>query len=76
MRKDALADKELYAAIILHRRNQAKMRDVDYDLLQPGPINFHPPTEEFITTLQADYLDMLENMICGTAAPGKRNSLK
>ena len=74
--KDALADKELYAAIILHRRNYTKMRGVDYDLLQPDYINFYPPTEELITALQADYRDMLENMIYGTSAPGEKELFK
>jgi len=67
----ALESKDLYAAIIHHRRFYNKMRGIDYDLLHPPHINFYPP-ESMLKDYQADYKEMLENMIYGDAPDEKQ----
>jgi hypothetical protein len=64
--EEALADKELYAAIIEHRRYYNKMRGIDYDLLNTPYINFFPP-DDMVEGYKADYQAMLDNMIYGNA---------
>lgn len=66
VRHQALADKELYWAIIKHRRYYNRLRGVDYDSLATHAINFYPP-ENLLEAFKADYRAMLENMIYGDA---------
>jgi len=61
----ALKDKELYEAIVNHRRYYTKMSGIAYDLLYPAHINFYPPADK-IGAYQVDYDAMRENMIYGT----------
>ena len=64
--EDALADQELYTAIINHRKYYNRLRGIDYDLLYRPHINFYPP-EGMIDSYREDYKVMLENMIYGIA---------
>jgi len=66
----ALQDRELYSAIIAHRRNYNKINGVDYDLFHPAHINFVPPKALLINLLE-DYNVMLETMIYGDAPSGQ-----
>jgi len=61
---DALADKELYNAIVKHRERYTHIKDVDYSTHQPSTINFIPP-ESVLTKWQNDYQEMQKNMIYG-----------
>lgn len=61
---EALADKELYAAIVKHRRYYNKIKGIDYDLLQTPYIDFYPP-KEMLDGYKADYKVMREHMIYG-----------
>lgn len=62
----ALESKDLYEAIVHHRRYYNKMRGIDYDLHYTQHINFYPP-EAMLNGYQTDYKVMLENMINGEA---------
>lgn len=62
----ALADKDLYAAIIKHRSYYSKLSGIDYELLHTPHINFYPP-HHILAGYQSDYKVMLENMIYGDA---------
>jgi len=60
----AMADGELYTAIIAHRERYNKMRGLDYATLAVETIDFMPP-EDMMTAYQGDYETMREQMIYG-----------
>ena len=66
--KEALNNKDLYNAIVEHRRTLTAMKEVDYDTHVPGKINFIPPA--FIMDLwRKDYETMQGYMIYGKSLP-------
>jgi predicted nucleotidyltransferase component of viral defense system len=62
--EDALADTELYQAIIAHRERFTPVKGVVYSTHQPDKIDFVPP-QEVIKRWEADYSAMQESMIYG-----------
>jgi hypothetical protein len=62
--KKALAWKDLYQDIVLHRFQMTKMKEVNYQLHQPQTINFIPPDEN-LDSYEKDYNIMSEQMIHG-----------
>lgn len=62
--EEALADKELYRAVIDHRRKLIGLKDFDYDQLLPQNISFVPPSD-VIDSWRADYETMRVSMIYG-----------
>jgi hypothetical protein len=65
--KEALADKELYNTLILHRERYIRISWMDYSTLQPGSLSFLPPAE-VLEAYKKDYETMREQMIYGDAA--------
>ena len=61
---EALLDKRLYEEIIEHREAFNKVTGVNYELHQPGTIDFIPP-DSVIKTWESDYRDLQSNMIYG-----------
>jgi hypothetical protein len=61
---NALKNKELYNAIVEHRRTLTKMKEVDYTTHTPDKINFVPP-ESVIELWRDDYESMQGQMIYG-----------
>lgn len=66
--RNALADKELYDAIVEHRKNYYDLKYVNYDLLAPEKIDFLPPVSE-IENWHNDYAEMQRHFIFGKALP-------
>jgi len=66
----ALADKELYAAIIKHRSFYNKIPGVNYQLLGVQTIDF-VPDEELLEAFSKDYETMREEMIYGESIEAK-----
>jgi len=66
--KEALNDRELYNAIVVHRSTLTKMKDVDYTTHTPDKINFVPPLN-VINMWKVDYESMQKNMIYGKSLP-------
>jgi len=64
--RDALADKDLYNAIVEHRKTYYDLKYVDYGLLAPDKIDCLPPASE-IEHWKADYAEMQRNFIFGSA---------
>lgn len=67
---DALADHELYLAIVRHRSFYSKQKDFNYNKLLPGEINFVPPII-YIDRYHRDYSVMRDNMIYGSSLEPK-----
>jgi hypothetical protein len=63
---EALADGELYAAIVEHRRQYSRLRHVRYETLGRTTISFLPPAALW-EVYRKDYELMLEQMIYGEA---------
>lgn len=64
----ALEDMDLYTALVEHRRYYSRLRDVNYDTLHPGTLQFVPPIE-LMEVYQNDYEKMQQAMIYGTTHP-------
>jgi len=64
--KAALNDKELYDAIVNHRRQYYALKYVDYDLHSPSTINIIPPSN-IIDDWRSDYENMQRSFIYGTS---------
>ncbi len=62
----ALADGDLYAAIVRHRKWYSRLRHVNYETLESLSISFLPPTG-LLPVYKTDYLFMQEQMIYGRA---------
>lgn len=60
----ALADKELYRQVVLHRRTFIGPRGFDYSSLSPNRLSILPPTP-VINAWRSDYEQMRETMIYG-----------
>ena len=60
----ALENNDLWNAIVEHRQKFVKMKDFDYELLNPQNINIIPPNF-IISQWQQDYETMRETMIYG-----------
>jgi len=60
----AIADKELYETIVVHRQLYTRVGGVDYNLHQPQTINPIPITDS-IDAWRSDYKTMQEQMIYG-----------
>jgi len=61
--KEALNDKDLYNAIVEHRRTLTAMKEVDYDTHVPEKINFIPPVS-IMDLWRKDY-EKMQAMIYG-----------
>lgn len=64
--KAALADTDLYEAIVAHRHAYYAVKHVDYNKHQPSIIDFRPP-KAAVEDWKADYAKMLESFIYGSA---------
>jgi len=64
----ALSDKELYHAIVEHRRVFVGLKGFDYDTLATKTISIVPP-ESVIAQWQSDYETMQRTMIYGNSLP-------
>ncbi len=64
--KKAFKSPELFNTIVNHRRKYTSLQEVNYDNHKPELIKFIPPIEQ-IMEWEADYKQMLENMIYGEA---------
>ena len=64
----ALADKKLWSSVVEHRQKFVKMKNFDYELLNPQNINIIPP-DFIILQWQQDYETMQETMIYGESLP-------
>lgn len=60
----AMADRELFEAIVAHRRVVNAITGVDYDKHKPQHINFIPPDDK-IADWEKDYKALRESMIYG-----------
>jgi predicted nucleotidyltransferase component of viral defense system len=67
---NALKNKELYNAIVEHRRTLTAMKEVDYSTHAPATINFVPP-DSVIDAWRKDY-EQMKNMIYGQSLPFDR----
>jgi len=65
--KEALNNKDLYNAIVEHRRTLTAMKEVDYDTHVPEKINFIPPAF-IMDSWRKDY-EKMQNMIYGKSLP-------
>ena len=61
---NALTDKMLWASVVEHRKKYVKIKNFDYELLQPQNINIVPP-DNIISKWEQDYDTMRETMIYG-----------
>ncbi|MDR1181326.1 MAG: nucleotidyl transferase AbiEii/AbiGii toxin family protein [Bacteroidales bacterium] len=64
---EALNNKELYNAIVEHRRTLTAMKEVDYSTHSPKTINFVPP--DFVVDKWRDDYKKMGNMIYGESLP-------
>ena len=62
--KEALSNRELYDAIVEHRKAYYALKYVNYDLHSPSTINFTTP-ESAMEAWQDDYTDMRRFFIYG-----------
>ncbi|TDW96272.1 nucleotidyl transferase AbiEii/AbiGii toxin family protein [Dinghuibacter silviterrae] len=62
----ALADNELYAAIIEHRKQYSRLKHVRYETLERATISFCPPGALW-KVYQEDYAKMQDQMIYGNS---------
>ena len=65
--KDALNNRNLYDAIVHHRRTLTAMKEVDYATHIPEKINFIPPTQ-IMDLWRRDY-EKMQSMIYGKSLP-------
>ena len=65
--KDALNNRDLYNAIVEHRRTLTAMKEVDYSTHSPKTINFVPP--DFVMNVWREDYEKMENMIYGESLP-------
>ena len=65
--KEALNNKDLYNAIVEHRRTLTAMKEVDYDTHVPERINFIPP-DYIMDSWRKDY-EKMQAMIYGKSLP-------
>ena len=66
--QDAIADRQLYDAIVKHRRTFYALKYVDYDKHSPSTISFVPPTET-IVEWEKDYDNMCKHFFYGSTLP-------
>lgn len=66
--KAALADKELYQAIVEHRRTITPLRGIDYSNHTPDKINPIPP-DSILGAWEKDYIAMQESMLYKPSLP-------
>ncbi len=66
----AFKDKELFKAIISHRKVFTPIKTVDYENLKIDNLKIIPP-KEFYKKYENDYIEMQENMIYGESADFK-----
>ena len=66
--ENALADTELYLAIVNHRKHLTAIKGVDYSTHSPDKINFVPP-DTVVEKWKNDYETMLGNMTYGDTVP-------
>ncbi|MHC1737349.1 MAG: nucleotidyl transferase AbiEii/AbiGii toxin family protein [Ignavibacteriaceae bacterium] len=64
----ALSDKNLFNAIVNHRKTFTHVSGIDYKKHNPKEINFIPP-DELLPSWERDYNQMQENMIYGEKLP-------
>ena len=64
--KEAIADRQLYDAIVAHRRKYYALKYVDYHKHSPSTISFIPP-EEVIADWGKDYDNMRKHFFYGSA---------
>lgn len=64
--REALADKDLYDAIVEHRKVYYDLKYVDYSRHAPDKIDFIPPASE-IEHWRSDYAEMQRHFIFGAA---------
>lgn len=64
--REALADKDLYNAIVEHRKTYYDLKYVDYGHHAPDKIDFLPPASE-IERWKSDYAEMQRHFIFGSA---------
>jgi hypothetical protein len=64
----ALHDKDLYTAIVKHRKSYSRLRHVRYETLAHHSISFLPPSKLW-PDYKNDYLLMQEQMIYGETVP-------
>ena len=62
--KEALADKELFQTIVVHREKYTPVRGISYEWHSPKTLKFIPP-QEVIELWEQDYKTMRENMFYG-----------
>lgn len=62
--EEALADEELFATIVQHRKTITPLRGINYDKHEKGKLSIIPPPE-VIKNWEQDYKTMQENMIVG-----------
>ena len=65
--KDALNNKDLFNAIVEHRRTLTAIKEVDYDTHTPEKINFIPPAA-IMDFWRKDY-EKMQSMIYGNSLP-------
>jgi predicted nucleotidyltransferase component of viral defense system len=63
----ALNNKDLYNAIVEHRRTLTSMKEVDYSTHSPQTINFVPP--DFVMNEWREDYEKMKNMIYGESLP-------
>ena len=66
--KDALGDRELYHAVLEHRKKFIALAKMNYETLKPKTISFVPP-QTVIGNWRDDYKIMQETMIYGDSLP-------
>ncbi|MDR1221682.1 MAG: nucleotidyl transferase AbiEii/AbiGii toxin family protein [Tannerella sp.] len=64
---EALNNRDLYNAIIEHRRTLTAMKEVDYSTHSPQTINFVPP--DFVMNEWREDYEKMKNMIYGESLP-------
>lgn len=64
--REAIADHDLYNAIVEHRKTYYNLKYVDYSIHAPEKIDFIPPLSE-IEYWKADYNEMQRHFIFGPA---------
>lgn len=64
--REALAGKDLYNAIVEHRKTYYDLKYVDYGLHAPDKIDFLPPVAD-MDRWRSDYDEMQHHFIFGTA---------
>lgn len=65
---DALSDRDLYQAIVEHRRRFYALKHVDYNALGPESITFVPP-QKWLHLWESDYATMCDSFIFGSKIP-------